>query len=188
MAVTLKFYLGMLFCMCLAGHASTVSAQHEHHHHNMQLDRDGMVMNSNEDELPKDCEKISVEISIIVEVGKAYAQPGFAFGYDNHEYRIPPCARISVTLVNKDNVRHQWMVHGLPRYLYPQGMFHLEVSGLRSKTGKFIVPSDEETYLIHCDISHHMEKGLKAQLIVGRGNGDLPSVPTISANRRADRY
>ena len=80
------------------------------------------------------------------------------------------------------------MVHGLPRYLYPQGMFHLEASGGKSKTGTLILPSDKETYLAHCDISQHMEKGLKGQVIVGDGNGVLPSIPGISGARFPDEY
>ena len=81
---------------------------------------------------------------------------------------------------NKDDIRHQWMIHGLPKYLYPKGMFHIEVNGVEKKTGTFIVPSSNYTYLVHCDISQHMEKGMKAQLKVGNGRGDLPSIPGIS--------
>ena len=80
------------------------------------------------------------------------------------------------------------MVHGLPRYLYPEGMFHLEANGGRQKTGTFIVPSAKKTYLVHCDVAQHMEKGMKAQLKVAGGNGDLPSVPGITGSRLADPY
>ena len=72
------------------------------------------------------------------------------------------------------------MVHGLPKYIYDQGMFHLEAAGGSRKSGSIIVPSDNKTYLIHCDIAQHMEKGMKAQLVVGKGSGDLPSIPGIS--------
>ncbi|MDA0821332.1 MAG: multicopper oxidase domain-containing protein [Proteobacteria bacterium] len=43
-------------------------------------------------------------------------------------------------------------------------------------------------YIAHCDISHHMEQGLKAQLLVGSDFGTLPSIPGISAAVRPDRY
>jgi len=43
------------------------------------------------------------------------------------------------------------------------------------------VPSDDKTYLVHCDIAQHMEKGMKAELVVGRGSGDLWAVPGVSA-------
>ena len=72
------------------------------------------------------------------------------------------------------------MVHGLPRYLYPQGMFHLEAAGGARQTGTFIVPADDQTYLVHCDVTQHMEKGMKGQLKVGRGSGDLWAVPGVS--------
>jgi hypothetical protein len=95
---------------------------------------------------------------------------------------------VTVTLINEDHVRHQWMVHGLPRYLYPEGMFHLEVNGLGRKTGTFIVSSAAKTYLVHCDVAQHMEKGMKAQLKVGGGDGDLPSIPGITDPRQPNTY
>lgn len=161
---------------------------HEHHGHAMELDRDGMVMNSNTETLPKDCSKISQDVDIEVRVGRDYARRGLTFGYNLHEWVVPPCSRLTVTLINEDQVRHQWMVHGLPRYLYPQGMFHLEANGAKRKTGTFIVPSDDRTYLAHCDIAQHMEQGLKAQVIVGQGSGTLPSIPGISGQRVPDDY
>ena len=59
-------------------------------------------------------------------------------------------------------------------------MFHIEANGGQSMTGTFIVPADDRTYLLHCDISQHMEKGMKGQLVVGRGSGDLWSVKGVS--------
>ena len=38
--------------------------------------------------------------------------------------------------------------------------------------------------LIHCDMVQHMEKGLKGQLVVGNGNGNLFSVPGVSGAMR----
>lgn len=165
-------------------------AQHHHHHehHDMTLDRDGMVMHSNTDTLPQDCTEIAEDVDIEVRVGRAYARRGLTYGFNQHEWRVAGCSRLTVTLINEDEVRHQWMVHGLPRYLYPQGMFHLEVAGGKSKTGTFIVPSDDATYLAHCDISQHMEQGLKGQVVVGAGSGILPSIPGISGPRFPDVY
>ncbi len=62
-------------------------------------------------------------------------------------------------------------------------MFHLEAEGGHEKTGTFIVPGGDATYLVHCDMAQHTEKGLKAQLKVGRGAGDLPSIPGITPPR-----
>ena len=157
---------------------------HDHHHHHaMTLDRDGMTMNSNDSTLPQDCEAITTDIEITVAVGREFARADTSFGFNQHQWKVPPCSRLHVTLHNRDKVRHQWMVHGLPRYLYPQGMFHLEASGGASRSGTFIVPSDDQTYLVHCDLAQHMEKGLKAQLVVGKGSGSLPSIPGITAPR-----
>jgi hypothetical protein len=180
---------GLIFLCFVATPNVAFANEHAHHqHHAMVMDRDGMVMNSNEQTLPQDCKAISAELKFDVRVGRKYARRGLTYGFDHHEWRAPPCARIQVTLINEDQIRHQWMVHGLPRYIYPQGMFHLEANGGTTRTGTFIVPSDDRTYLAHCDISHHMEQGLKAQLLVGSGSGTLPSIPGISAAVHPDRY
>jgi hypothetical protein len=170
-------------------------AHHEHHsasheHHGMQMDMDGMVMNENYDQLPRDCGRIAGEQTITVRVGTRYARQfnGTTFAYDQHEWNVTPCTKVTVTLENEDDVRHQWMLHGLPRYLHPEGMFHLEVNGRGSKTGTFITPGAKKTYLVHCDVAQHMEKGMKAQLKVAGGNGNLSSIPGITAARYPDTY
>ena len=157
---------------------------------NMTLDMEGMVMNANKDNLPRDCREISEDVEISVSAGKKYAAPypDTAFGFDQHQWQVEPCSRITVTYTNEDDVRHQWMVHGLPAYLYPQSMFHLEANGGYSKTGTFIVPSDHKTYLVHCDMATHMEKGMKAQLVVGNGSGDIPAIPGLTAARNPNQY
>ena len=186
-AIAIMVVCGLLLCLVHAIHAEQAH-EHQHHHHAMSLDSDGMVMNSNDSRLPDDCDAISTDITITVRVGREYAHPGLTYGYDQHEWQIPPCARLAVTLINEDQVRHQWMVHGLPRYLYPQGMFHMETAGEKQKSGTLIVPSDDATYLVHCDVSQHMEQGLKAQIVVGQGDGRLPSIPGVTAPRYPDRY
>jgi len=152
----------------------------------MIFDASGLVMNANSAELPRDCQAITQQHEFTVKVGVEYAQPypGTVFGMSQHEYRVEPCSLVTITLVNEDQIRHQWMLHGLPRYLYPQGMFHLEAAGGATQTGSFIVPADNMTYLVHCDMTQHMEKGMKAQLVAGRGSGDLWSIPGISQNLR----
>ena len=166
---------------------SSVYGANEHHHHQMpgmSMDATGMVMGINKDKLPDDCESISGDFEINVVAGAKYAEPyaSTMFGFDQHEWQVKPCSRITVNFKNEDDVRHQWMLHGLPKYLYDRGMFHMEASGGHSQTGVFIVPSDNKTYLVHCDIAQHMEKGMKAQLVVGRGSGDLWSIPGVSAD------
>ncbi|MCK5872290.1 MAG: copper oxidase [Methylococcales bacterium] len=155
---------------------------HQHQMMAMRMDKTGMVMNENKNKLPKDCAKISEDVTVKVTAGTRFAEqyPGTVFGFDQHQWQVKPCSRITVEFTNKDEIRHQWMVHGLPKYLYPQGMFHIELNGSGTKTGTFIVPGSHFTYLVHCDIAQHMEKGMKAQLKVGKGRGDLPSIPGIS--------
>lgn len=173
----------------LSGNVSQCFAEMDHQAHSMSMNSDGMVMNTNHHELPWDCESISQDYEFLVRAGRDYAKdnPGMVFGMNQHEYNVAPCSRITVTFSNEDEVRHQWMVHGLPNYLYPTGMFHLEAMGGKSVTGTFIVPGDHKTYLVHCDMAQHMEKGMKGQLKVGRGSGDLWNIAKVSGPyRRAD--
>jgi hypothetical protein len=150
----------------------------------------GMVMGQNADTLPGGCDSIAETKEITVHAGHKYAEkfPGRMFAFDVQEFNFKPCTKLTVHFVNEDNVRHQWMMHGLPKYLYPKGMFHLEVSGPAKISGTLILPPGDKTYLVHCDIAQHMEKGMKAQLKVGKGDGDLPSIPGVTAYTIADDY
>jgi hypothetical protein len=167
-----------------------MQAAHDHSQHASRSQAGGMVMNENLDRLPRDCEEISADVALEISGGDEYADdfPGSMFSYDQQVMKVPPCSRVTVTFENIDDVRHQWMIHGLPRYLYPGGMFHIEANGKSTVTGGFIVPSDDRTYLVHCDLAQHMEKGMKAQLVVGKGSGDLWSIPGVSADFRPDDY
>ena len=164
------------------------SGHADHGGHKMVMDAGGMVMNWNDDTPPRDCKNgVSEDVEFTVRAGRKYAKAGQSFGYDVNEWQVKPCARVKITLINEDKVRHQWMMHGLPRYLYDQSMFHIEAAGGQTRSGTFIVPSGDDTLLVHCDMAQHMEKGLKGQLKIGGGNGDLPSVPGISDARVHDR-
>ncbi len=157
--------------------------------HLMDMDG-GMIMGQNKDKLPAGCDKISEDAKIEVHAGRKYSKeyPGTIFGFDKHEWRVKPCARLSVTFVNEDNVRHQWMMHGLPKFMYDKGMFHLEITGPAKITGTLILPAEDKTYLVHCDIAQHMEKGMKGQLIVGKGSGTFPSIPGVTDPAIPDNY
>jgi len=150
----------------------------------------GMVMGQNTDVLPGGCSSLAATKEITVHAGHKYAEkfPGRMYAFDVQEYQFEPCTKLTVNFVNDDNVRHQWMMHGLPKYLYPKGMFHLEVTGPGKVTGTLIFPPGDKTYLVHCDIAQHMEKGMKGQLKIGKGDGDLPSIPGVTAYVIQDDY
>jgi F0F1-type ATP synthase assembly protein I len=150
----------------------------------------GMVMGQNTDKLPGGCDSISETKEVTVHAGHKYAEkfPGRMYAFDTQEFHFKPCTKLTIHFVNEDKIRHQWMMHGLPKYLYPKGMFHLEVSGPAMISGTLILPPGDKTYLIHCDIAQHMEKGMKAQLKVGDGDGDLPSIPGVTAPVVLDDY
>ncbi|MBP6058561.1 MAG: copper oxidase [Nitrosomonas sp.] len=176
---------------------STKSTDHGdgHHHHHMDhdhlMDHEGtMIMGQNLDKLPSSCKSISEEIEITVRAGRKYAAkfPGTAFAFDQQQWNVKPCAKVTWHFINEDNIRHQFMMHGLPKYLYKYGMFHLEVTGPKTVSGTIIVPGSDDTFLVHCDISHHMEKGMKAQLVVGKGGENIPSIPGLTPYNINDTY
>lgn len=157
---------------------------------NMSMDEKGMVMNANSDNLPKDCPQISETVNLTVHAGQKYAIKfnGKMFAFDEQEWRVKPCAKINITFINDDQIRHQFMIHGLPGYLYPDGMLHLELYGEGELQASLIMPSQKKTYLVHCELAQHAEKGMKAQLKVGGGDGNLSSIPSISAPLKSDLY
>ncbi|MEI6354275.1 MAG: copper oxidase [Methylococcus sp.] len=157
--------------------------------HLMDMDG-GMVMGMNKDTLPPGCARISEDASITVRAGHKYTKdfPGTMFGLDQHEWRVKPCTRLTVTFINEDHIRHQWMMHGLPKFIYDKGMFHLEMTGPAKITGTLILPAEDKTYLVHCDIAQHMEKGMKGQLIVGNGSTPFPSIPGLTDFAIPDDY
>ncbi len=177
---------------------SPVSAKEFQDHTNMMnhgdghlMDMDGgMVMGQNTDTLPGGCDKIASTKEITVHAGHKYAEkfPGTMYAFDQQEFQFEPCTKLTVNFINDDEIRHQWMMHGLPKYIYPKGMFHLEVSGPGKVSGTLILPPGDKTYLVHCDIAQHMEKGMKAQLKVGKGAEDLPSIPGVTTSVFPDDY
>jgi plastocyanin len=156
----------------------------------MQMDEKGMVMNSNSNNLPKDCPQISETVDLVVHAGHKYATKfnGKMFAFDAQQWDVKPCAKINITFINHDQIRHQFMIHGLPGYLYPDGMLHLELYGQGELHASLIVPSLKKTYLVHCELAQHAEKGMKGQLKVGGGDGNLSSISGISAPIKTDIY
>ena len=53
----------------------------------------------------------------------------------------------------------------------------MEAYGGKTVVGTFIVPLDDKTYLVHCDMSQHMQKGMKGMLTVGKGSGVISGIP-----------
>lgn len=137
----------------------------------MRVVENAMIMNGNPDTLPAGCDAVAGKRSVTIRGGVRYAEPGEMFGYTTDRIEVPRCTRLSITFVNEDAVRHQWMVHGLPRETYPMGMFSIEVTGPGRATGTFVTPGSNESLLVHCSLPQHEQKGMLAALVVGSGDG-----------------
>lgn len=141
------------------------------------------VMGQNAEQLPPGCESISGTANITVEAGTEYADsfPSKMYTYSDRNMQFEPCTKLTVTFINNDSVRHQWMVHGLPKETYPMEMFMLEVTGPGKDSGTFILPGEDESLMIHCGLGQHMQKGMKAQLTIGDGDGAVSNIPGHTA-------
>ena len=82
--------------------APSHSEHQAHAHHAMRLDASGMVMNENTDELPRGCPRIAAERHIRVSAGREFARDfrGTMFTYDQREWTVEPCTRLTVSLTS----------------------------------------------------------------------------------------
>ncbi len=137
-----------------------------------------VVMGENVDRLPEGCRKLMGDGQLVIGVGRKFADTSKVYGYSKSTWLVPPCTRLSVTLVNSDQVRHQWVVRGLPEKFYPGGVFALEAPGGEEVTGTFIVPASDRAYLVRSEVNQQFAQGLSGQLIVGKGSLPTSSQPS----------
>jgi len=143
------------------------------------------VVNENTDDLPSGCEEVSEEIELEVRGGSEPAEgmDGVVFTFEQREWEIPACAQVTVTFVNTDPIRHQFMVHGT----YPNGSTLIELPGEGQDTATWIAPSAPASLMVHCGVNQHQQKGMKAQFLVDGGEGDIPNIPGISGLPEEDQ-
>ncbi|MGB0651668.1 MAG: copper oxidase [Thermoplasmatota archaeon] len=143
------------------------------------------VVNENADDLPPGCDEIAGDAEMTVHGGKRFAEPfpDAVYTFDRRSFEHPPCTRLTVTFVNHDDVRHQWMIHDT----YPEAFFLIEVEGGEEDTGTVILGSEKQTLLIHCGLPQHQQKGMKGQMLVGGGEGDLPNILGVSGLPEVDQ-
>lgn len=137
-----------------------------------RLVENGSVVNADADSLPPGCEAVRGERRLTVDAGREYAAAGDAFGYDLDTVTAPACTRLVVTLVNHDDVRHQWVVDGLPTDTYPGGYVAVEVADRGSVTAAFVTPSQPGTYEGLSTLPQHEQHGMRLPLVV---TGDDPT-------------
>ncbi|WP_143052150.1 cupredoxin domain-containing protein [Halobacterium jilantaiense] len=145
----------------------------------------GSVVNANGTVRPPGCEAIQGERRLTVDAGREYAADGDAFGYDLDSVTAPACTRLVVTLVNHDDVRHQWVVSGLPTATYPGGYVAIEVAHRGSVTAAFVTPSESGTYEGLSTLPQHEQTGMQLPLVVTGGASDQ-STATVTTTPDAD--
>lgn len=144
------------------------------------------VVNENTNQLPPGCDEIQGEEEFTVNGGRDHAAEfnGAVFTFDERSIEIDPCTRVTVTFVNEDNIRHQFMVHGT--YPFDPGFFMIELTGAGQETGTFITPAEQASLLVHCGVLQHQQKGMKGQILVDGGLGDIPNIVGVSGTPSGD--
>jgi hypothetical protein len=131
-----------------------------------RLVQNGSTVNANTDSLPPGCDAVRGERHLTVDAGREYADAGDAYGYDLDSVTVPACTRLVVTLVNHDDVRHQWVVDGLPTATYPGGYAGIEVAERGSVTAAIVTPSQPGTYEGLSTLPQHEQNGMRLPLVV----------------------
>lgn len=135
----------------------------------MEMVPNGTIVNENTAELPPGCDEIAGERQVTIRGGVEHSEAGEMYSFDRERLELEQCTRVNVTFVNEDDVRHQWMIHGLPSETYPRGMFNIEVHGPASVTATFVTPSEDTTMHTHCSLPQHEQKGMAMSVVVGDG-------------------
>lgn len=138
------------------------------------FDDAGLVRHANREQLPADCQAVSTDIAFTVRAGTAHAAQARVYGFDTLQHAVPPCARVSVTLINDDAIRHQWQLLGLPEALHPGGEFLLEANGGQQVSGSFITPGAAALLPVQCSHAGHAAQGMQASLRVEAPTPRLP--------------
>ena len=138
----------------------------------MRMVGNGTVVNGNAETLPPGCTEVAGERTVTVHGGVRHADGGEMYSFERDRLELDRCTRVTVTFENEDDVRHQWMVHGLPTSVYPMGMFNVEVDGPGSVTGTFITPGDDVTLDTHYSLPQHEQKGMQMTVVVGEAGDD----------------
>lgn len=137
------------------------------------------VFGENDDRLPPGCTEIAGESEVSVTAVSA------GIGYPLFEYRpatveVGSCERVTVTFASDTRIRHQWIVRGLPRDTYPDGYFGIEVDGAAEETASFVTPADPRTLPVESTVGSQSESGLRGQLKVDGGDGDVEGAPGVT--------
>lgn len=135
----------------------------------MRMVENGTVVNENAADLPPGCDELAGERNVTVVGGVSHSEAGEMYAFERDRLELEPCTAVTVTFVNEDTVRHQWMVHGLPAETYPMGMFTIEVNGPGAVTATFVTPGDDVTLDTHCSLPQHEQKGMAMTVVVGEG-------------------
>lgn len=138
----------------------------------MEMVPNGTIVNENVDELPPGCDEIAGEREVTIQGGVEHSEAGEMYSFGRDRLELEQCTAVTVTFVNQDDVRHQWMIHGLPAETYPMGMFNIEVNGPASVTATFVTPGADTTLHTHCSLPQHEQKGMAMAVVVGEGGDE----------------
>ncbi len=137
------------------------------------------TFNENTDETPPGCDRIAGEQD--VEVAAVSGGTGYPlFEYQPTVIETEPCTRLTVTFSSQTRIRHQFVVRGLPQETYPSGYFGIEADGGSEEAATFVTPSEDTTLPFESTVGSQAKSGLRGQVVVGEGDGDVEGVPGVT--------
>lgn len=137
------------------------------------------TFNENSEAAPPGCEAVEGEDEVSVAAVSGGA------GYPLYEYsptviETEACTRLSVTFESSTRVRHQFVVEGLPEEVYTDGYFGIEADSGAEETATFVTPAEDTTLAFESKVGKQPDSGLRGQIVVGEGNGDVDGVPGVT--------
>jgi Cu/Ag efflux protein CusF len=100
---------------------------------------------------------------LTIKAGRAYAQPGEAYGFEPRHLEAGRCEEVEITFEIDDAIRHTFMLPGL------NPMFAINFIGPGTRTVSFITPDADVSLFFHCHVPAHDKTGMTGELVIGKG-------------------
>ena len=102
--------------------------------------------------------------TIRIKAGRAYAQPGEAYGFEPRHLEAGRCEEVEIVFEIEDSIRHTFMLPGL------NPMFSMNFIGPGTQTARFITPDADVSLFFHCHVPAHDKVGMVGELVIGKGS------------------
>jgi Cu/Ag efflux protein CusF len=118
---------------------------------------------------------------LTIKAGRAFAQPGEAYGFEPRHLKAGRCEEVEITFDIEDSIRHTFMLPGL------NPMFAINFIGPGTRTARFVTPDADVSLFFHCHVPAHDKTGMTGELIIGQGSpASAAKIEQVQASGSAD--